>query len=117
MKELGLPEIIEQQCEADHASLVIRVDHGLACLRGHFPDLPVVPGVAQLHWAIHFGQQLFALSDEVNGIEAVKYQELMQPGMVATLTLRYDQVKQKLTFTIADDHRRFSSGRVVCAPR
>ena len=46
---------------SEAAELDILLDPALAAFDGHFPQAAILPGVAQLDWAIHFGREAFAI--------------------------------------------------------
>ena len=96
------------------ASGAFVVDPSLSVLEGHFPGQPVVPGVAQLDWALTFGEQCFGLVPSMLRMEAVKFQTLMRPGHHVTIELQWrDGV---LRFSFEGPSGRYSSGRLVLRP-
>src|SRR5690606_37926347 len=42
--------------DAGQALLTFDLDPALAVFDGHFPGYPILPGVAQLDWAVRFGR-------------------------------------------------------------
>lgn len=88
----------------------------LAFFPGHFPATPVVPGVAQISWAVDAGAGLLGAPLPVIGIENLKFQRLMRPGDQATLELRWDAARAKLLFAYQMDGEPCSSGRIVTEP-
>lgn len=87
------------------------VSSTLQVLEGHFPGQPVVPGVAQVGWALSFGEERFGLAPALERMEAVKFQTLMRPGQVVTMELRWDDGVLRFSFEGAG--RRYSTGRLV----
>ena len=85
----------------------------LAYFSGHFPTAPVVPGVAQITWAVSLAQRELQPGLHFAGMEALKFQRLLRPGDVAELALRWDAGKQKLYFAYTLDGAPCSSGRVL----
>lgn len=95
------------------AVLSFSVSPRLRVLDGHFPETPLVPGVAQLDWALAFGREAFGLPAEVARIDALKFQAILRPGMTATLALDWSAEKATLGFKYSDERAVFSSGRFV----
>ncbi len=89
------------------------VDPSLRVLDGHFPELAVIPGVAQLDWAMSFGGDAFAMSRRLERMEAVKFSSLMRPGQVVRLELKWSAASAVLTFSFSGKGRTYSSGRMV----
>ncbi|MCA3012516.1 MAG: hypothetical protein INH41_08970, partial [Myxococcaceae bacterium] len=87
------------------------VDPALSVLEGHFPGQPVVPGVAQVDWALSLGEQCFGLTPNLLRMEAIKFQALMRPGQRVALTL--DWSDGVLRFSFEGVKGRYSSGRLV----
>lgn len=113
MKDFGRPLGRLLMREGDHVELGLVVSSELPCLQGHFPQLPVVPGLAQLHWAVLFGAEYVAPSNQVLAVEALKYQHVMQPGNEVTLYLRFDVKSHKLHFKFYSEQHAYSSGRIL----
>ncbi|MEN4922896.1 AMP-binding protein, partial [Achromobacter spanius] len=89
------------------------IPYDLAYLSGHFPAAPVVPGVAQISWAMSLAQRDLHPGLRFAGMEALKFQRLLRPGDTAALALKWDSAKQKLYFTFTVNGAPCSSGRVL----
>ena len=99
---------------ADRAVTVeLRVPPDLACLRGHFPLLPVVPGAAQLGWALAFGAELIGTPRTLNGARSVKFERIIQPGGTLRLHLEAESAGGNLRFEYSSAAGRHSSGRIA----
>jgi acyl-CoA synthetase (AMP-forming)/AMP-acid ligase II/3-hydroxymyristoyl/3-hydroxydecanoyl-(acyl carrier protein) dehydratase len=96
-----------------HAELALEISQELEVLEGHFPEQPVVPGVAQLHWAIGWGREAFACQGHLARMEVLKFQALMLPGHQVKLVLDWNAEKSSLTFKFSSQTAVYSSGRVV----
>lgn len=99
------------------ARLEFAADAGLAVFDGHFPEAPVLPGVAQLDWALHYGREAFRPAGEPLRIEQLKFQALVRPGMQVTLALDWAPDSGVLTFRYTSANATHASGRLVFAPR
>jgi hypothetical protein len=93
------------------AALSFTVEPTLRVLDGHFPSHPIVPGIAQVDWALWFAAQAFPLPGTPRVVEALKFQALMRPGAVVTLALDWDPERATLRFRFSDAARAYSSGR------
>lgn len=89
------------------------VPYDLAYFSGHFPAAPVVPGVAQVSWAMSLAERDLHPGLEFAGMEALKFQRLLRPGDMAVLTLKWDAAKQKLYFAFTVNASPCSSGRIL----
>ncbi|WP_328188638.1 AMP-binding protein [Marinobacter sp. OP 3.4] len=112
-----LPEVLASRVEGSEVTLRIRVQQELAYFQGHFPEVPVLPGVVQVHWAEHFARSL--LGDDLPSrarfrrMEVVKFQQVIQPGQEVTVVLSLDRARGRLGFRFHDGDIGFSSGRLV----
>lgn len=91
------------------------IPYDLAHFSGHFPSAPVVPGVAQIGWAVSLAQRDLRPGLRVGDMEALKFQKLLRPGDAAVMALRWDETKQKLYFTCTVDDAPCASGRILQA--
>ncbi|MBS1157215.1 MAG: hypothetical protein H6R07_3139 [Proteobacteria bacterium] len=107
-----LPNVVQQQATATGIVLQLDLVPELACFAGHFPDLPVLPGVAQLEWAVHFGSALLGTPSEFQGMDAIKFQQIIRPGSQIELALDYLPTKQQLQFRYQSASGQHSSGRI-----
>lgn len=97
---------------ANERRYTLDIPYDLAFFSGHFPSVPVVPGVAQISWAVSIAQRELCPGLRFSGMEALKFQRLLRPGDRAQLALRWDDTKQKLYFTCTVDDTPCSSGRI-----
>jgi 3-hydroxymyristoyl/3-hydroxydecanoyl-(acyl carrier protein) dehydratase len=110
------PIVVAQRIVPPEAELELEIPSDLAYFRGHFDGAPVVPGVVQLKWAVEAAHRHLAAGGEVVGMEALKFQRVLTPGVVATLTLKWVGAEGKLYFAYAAADGRFSSGRLLLRP-
>ena len=108
-----LPEVLSQHLADDGWTLHLSIPPDLAFFSGHFPKTPVLPGVVQVDWAMHLGQQLLDLPPRFAGMEVLKFQQLVRPGDHLELTLRFDRERSKLHFAYRNANAACSSGRIV----
>ncbi len=95
------------------AILELTIPQNLFYFDGHFPNAPILPGVVQIDWAIHYGRQCFDLPLYFRGLQVLKFQRVIQPGMTITLELEYIVVKSTLSFRYYSQAGQHASGRVL----
>jgi len=93
--------------------LELVVPSDLLYFDGHFRVAPVLPGVVQVDWAIHYGRQYLGLAGVFKGINALKFQQMIRPGHPVQLELVHDQVKNSLNFRYLSDAGAHASGRIL----
>ena len=113
---LRWPPIREQHQQAEGESqrltLALWLDPKLLWFQGHFPQAPLLPGVVQIHLAIHYAKELLGVQGAFAGMEMVKFQQPLRPATMATLQLLWQPVTGKLHFTYLLGAEPASSGRI-----
>lgn len=101
--------------EEQRVELEIMVPPDLYYFDGHFTEAPILPGVVQVDWAIANGRAYFALPGQFQGINALKFQQVIQPDMPVTLELQHDVQKNSLQFRYFSSKGQHASGRIMFA--
>ncbi len=99
--------------EGWQAELELELSPALAAFDGHFPQAAILPGVAQLDWAIRFGREAFALPPRFLRMEALKFQQVLRPGARVNLSLEWWPEKGALQFRYRSEAGAHASGRVL----
>ena len=100
----------EQSCE-----IAIDLQQYAAAFDGHFPGLPVLPGVYQLDWAIrHARRWLLREPLRFVAIDQLKFSEAISPGL--PLTLQLQRRGERVEFGYRCGALPLSSGRIQFAP-
>ena len=107
------PQMRELEREAQRVLLEITAPASLLYFDGHFDVAPILPGVVQVDWAIHYGRQYFDLPAQFKGINALKFQQVIQPDNPVQLELLHDAVKGSLQFRYVSEAGQHASGRVM----
>jgi acyl-coenzyme A synthetase/AMP-(fatty) acid ligase len=104
-------QVLEQ--EAHRVLLALSVPADLLYFDGHFEGSPILPGVVQIDWAVSFGREYFALAPHFMGMQALKFQRVITPGMVVQLELLHDVPKGSLSFRMVSAAGQHASGRIA----
>jgi acyl-CoA synthetase (AMP-forming)/AMP-acid ligase II/3-hydroxymyristoyl/3-hydroxydecanoyl-(acyl carrier protein) dehydratase len=111
-----MPGVLLLHRAAQDVTLELQIDAGLLYFDGHFDNAPILPGVAQLDWAIAFGRRYFDLPPRFSAVHALKFQQVIPPDSTVTLELRHDPAKGSLGFRLHSAAGQHASGRIVFAP-
>ena len=76
-----LPIMTEQELDADYMRCVFRLDADNPSLEGHFPGLPVLAGVIQLHWAMLLAAKLGFSAEAFRSSPRVKFKMIAEPPL------------------------------------
>jgi 3-hydroxymyristoyl/3-hydroxydecanoyl-(acyl carrier protein) dehydratase len=107
------PIVVDERIRANVAEIGIVVPHDLAFTEGHFPGVPIVPGVVQLKWALDLARRRLGATGHFVGCENLKFQRVLVPGTRATFKLEHVEASGKLAFTLESAGTRYSSGRLL----
>jgi len=91
----------------------VRVPYDLAIFGGHFPAIPILPGVVQVDWAVNLARTRLQVGGRFKGITATKFRRLVQPGMNLALTLEHRPESRELRFEYLLGDALASTGRVL----
>jgi 3-hydroxyacyl-[acyl-carrier-protein] dehydratase len=97
----------------NQVSLELHIPIELDYFVGHFPSLPVLPGVVQVDWAVRYARQHFSFEGVFVALEHIKFQSLVLPDAKLELLLNWNVLKNQLEFSFATSERTYSSGRIV----
>lgn len=109
-----LPEIASiVHEETNSVTLALLVQPELHYFPNHFPNYPLLPGVVQLDWVIHFGREILQATGEFCRMDNIKFQAIIQPAQKLNLHLQWHAENGCLEFAYRLDETTFSSGTVV----
>ncbi|MCS0627855.1 AMP-binding protein [Telluria mixta] len=96
--------------------LELTVPADLLYFDGHFDVAPVLPGVVQVDWAIHYGAHYLGRGGSFAGIQALKFQQMIRPEQPVRLELSRDAAKGSLAFRYFSEAGAHASGRILFGP-
>lgn len=102
--------------KVEHHSMELhfKVDERLPFFEGHFPQWPILPGVAQVHLVIEEAHRYLKTPQEVDCISNLKFMSIIRPKTRLMLTCLFDSesMKMKFSLTSADRSTRYSCGNI-----
>jgi 3-hydroxymyristoyl/3-hydroxydecanoyl-(acyl carrier protein) dehydratase len=114
-----LPEILRERAGHGRVELELRVPPDLDYFAGHFPGMPILPGVVQIDWSIRLGRARLPVRGGFVAAEQLKFLSLVTPATELTLTLELNAEEAgmksgtRLKFGYAGKDRKYSSGMLV----
>ena len=96
--------------DADSDHYELRVSHDLVHFAGHFPGLPILPGVVLIDWTVRLAA---ARNSAVRTIDQLKFMAPVPPGAVVSLRLVHEPDRSRVRFTARLGTRDCASGVLV----
>lgn len=84
---MKFPTILSQSRDGDALQFELEISEDLSWFTGHFPGLPVLPGVVQLRWAVELAQQHFGIETGPQEVLRLKFKSVVVPPRNIVLTL------------------------------
>lgn len=109
-KSLTEPEIRTETVSPDRVELTLFLPADLFQFKGHFPDQPILPGVAQLDWAARLSERYFGHSGNFRKLGQLKFSKLISAGKTVTLRLHHMTEKRRIQFSYEIGEEVCSSG-------
>ncbi|MDB5771148.1 MAG: Acyl-coenzyme synthetase/AMP-(fatty) acid ligase [Burkholderia sp.] len=107
------PRLQLTEKEAQRALYELAAPHDMVYFEGHFPGTPIVPGVAQVDWALALACECFDLPPVFRGIHALKFQQVIRPESTFSLELMHDPAKGCVIFRYFSPSGTHASGRLM----
>ncbi|WP_369789872.1 hydroxymyristoyl-ACP dehydratase [Rouxiella sp. WC2420] len=111
-----LPLVLSKHCLDHSLMLELQLPADLFWFKGHFPGQPILPGVSQLNWVIHFARQDLGVINNFAGFDVIKFQRPLLPEQKVSLSIEWLQDKNKLIFSFDSGERQASSGKINLCP-
>jgi len=110
------PQVLDREVSENQVILRCLIPPHLIYFDGHMPDQPIVPGIVHVHWAAHYGREIFRIQGHFERLELVKFMQVILPEYQITITLTYHDENGKLSFRFESDRGAHSSGRICFRP-
>ena len=80
---------------------------------GHFPDNPILPGIAQLKMVVDLLAEEFAGKLYVTGLSRVKFRKIVKPDEMLDIHITSSNTENQYIFRITSENEDVCSGRML----
>ena len=92
--------------------LSLFIPEKLKYFEGHFPKYPVLPGIVQVEWVIHFVKQHLTHRDiTIMNIDQLKFTQVILPKSIVNVKIQIEN--NKIIFQYFNDSATFSNGKII----
>jgi len=107
-----IPEFRVLQQEAARCVAELWVSPTAPFFNGHFPNQPILPGVAQIEWLVWLARELMGVDAGFAGLDAAKFRRVILPGGRLRVTLVNDVTRHSTSYQIDCAEQLCASGRI-----
>jgi uncharacterized membrane protein/3-hydroxymyristoyl/3-hydroxydecanoyl-(acyl carrier protein) dehydratase len=109
--EAGWPQLLAHQSLEDGVRLTLKVPPELPIFAGHFPGLPILPGVTLIDWAALIAETYLGVSAEFTVVDNLKFNAAVYP--METLELTLTRCPDGVRFRYDHDGKLKASGALL----
>ena len=96
----------------DEITAQIRIPPDSPWFDGHFPEAPVLPGIAQLGMVYDLLCRFFNQRLPVEGLSRVRFKQMIRPDQDVVLTVKTDDAPGSHSFRITGDEGLICNGQI-----
>jgi len=83
---------------------------------GHFPNDPILPGIAQIHMVTETIAKVLQKDLSLRSLTRIKFKKIIRPGDVLDIHATAGKKDNQYSFRITSKEENVCSGRLVLAP-
>lgn len=110
----NFPRVLTAIFDRPNVCFSLDISQDLSWFRGHFPDMPILPGVVQLHWAVIVARAVFEFPDLPLEVKRLKFKNVVVPPQVLELSVSV-HASNEVQFEFYSPNEQYSQGRLVFA--
>lgn len=106
-------ELLTEWHSGDGSYYEMRVPATLVHFEGHFPGMPILPGVVQIDWAVRLASREIEQARAIRSINHLKFKAPVLPGAVLVLRLVHDAARESIRFEFRQGERECTLGTLM----
>ncbi len=90
----------------------VKIDGDSPWFSGHFPDDPILPGIAQLKMVVDLLSNSVADNMRMTGMSRIKFRKIVRPGELLDINVSSDNKENNYMFRITSGNEEVCSGKM-----
>ena len=113
-----LPNIILYQSIGELSwNLMMEIPSDLDFFDGHFPRVPILPGMAIVFWVEYYARLLFQITGTFLLLRQLKFKKIIRPGQKIICSLVFEPKDSTVAFSFLSKHDAVTSGKIAFKPK
>lgn len=108
-----LPTILASEIAEKQTTLFLKIPENLAYFQGHFKDIPIVPGLVQMHWVLQYTNEFLGFNAKIKKGVQIKFMSPMKPLDTLFLHLEWVPEKSQIIYNYQCDKTKYSFGKLT----
>jgi 3-hydroxymyristoyl/3-hydroxydecanoyl-(acyl carrier protein) dehydratase len=109
---VGFPEVLFVAADTSPIHIAVDVPESLCWFKGHFPEIAVLPGIVQLHWAVQICRTLYGFDGARLEIKRLKFKKVVLPPRELQLVVsRHGENQAQFAYSSVGEEN--SEGRLI----
>lgn len=97
-------------------SASVTIDKDDPWFSGHFPENPILPGIAQLKLVVDLISRCAESKLQVTGLSRIKFRKIITPGELLDIRVNCVKTNEQYSFQITSGSDDVCSGKVFFTP-
>ncbi len=108
---MKIPTVKNTKKQSDKVEFLLSFPKSALYFQGHFPQIAILPGFTQVHFAMFFAKKYWSFTDDLTHIKKLRFSKIITPETDISLTIEYFS-PQKITFRYFLADATHSSGEI-----
>ncbi len=108
---MKIPTIKNAKEQSDKVELLLSFPKNAQYFQGHFPQIAILPGFVQVHFAMFFAKKYWSFTSDITHIKKLRFSKIITPETDVSLFIEYFS-SQKIAFKYFLADTAHSSGEI-----
>ncbi len=110
---MSLPEVVKATPDEDRCALLLKIAADSPAFLGHFPGVPILPGITQVDWALKLARlHMPQIEGDFHSLTDLKFRRVIEPNTTLRLELSWSPPQLDFRYVSDTGSEVFSQGRI-----